>query len=391
MLGLPRGDALGSLPLLVSMYEIPIGQPRVGGKEEKAKIQPARYNTSQERPVKGSRAMVIFPWKRLPTPPAWDWIQVEVTTRCNALCSYCPRTVYGKSWPERDLPLEIFRRLLPDLPRARHVHLQGWGEPLLHPEFFQMARLARKAGCQVGTTTNGTLLDQELARELVATGIDVVAFSLAGTGPKNDALRRGAPLGRVMAGILSLLQARSQARSRVPEIHIAYMLLGSALEELVSLPHILRGLPVGQVVVSTLDCVLDASLEREVVGESTPELLSCLNEMGKRLAAQGTLLHHHLGGKGGSSGPCTENVLRAMVVGADGEVTPCVYTNLDVPRARQFRAGGEKPLERLSFGNLAQRSLRSIWEDQAYQAFRQFLLKGFPLGQCQGCPKLGRP
>lgn len=120
----------------------------------------------------------MFRWKRLIHSPTWDWIQVEVTTRCNALCSYCPRTLYGRSWPQRDLPIDIYQRLAPDLFRASHVHLQGWGEPLLHPQLFQMAQLARNAGCQVGTTTNGTLLDPDMAQRLVDTGFNIVAFSI---------------------------------------------------------------------------------------------------------------------------------------------------------------------------------------------------------------------
>ncbi len=75
-----------------------------------------------------------------------DWIQVEVTTRCNAACVYCPRTAYGQGWEERDLPLETFRKLAPFLPKVKHVHLQGWGEPLLHPGFFDMAAAAKAAG-----------------------------------------------------------------------------------------------------------------------------------------------------------------------------------------------------------------------------------------------------
>lgn len=334
--------------------------------------------------------MALFPWEKMFVSPLWDWIQVEVTTRCNALCSYCPRTVYGKIWPERDLPMDLYLRLLSDLPRARYVHLQGWGEPFLHPELFQMVELSRKAGCMVGTTTNGTLMNQELAQRIVETGFQVVAFSLAGTGPANDAIRKGAPLKKVLEGMSLLAGARAEAGSKTPEIHIAYMLLPSAADELVKLPEILDGIPVSQVVVSTLDCVLDPSLEKEVIGEPAPWLISCLDEVGGRLSARGTVLHYQLGEKANTSWPCTENVLRALVVGADGEVCPCVYTNVDVPRGRQFRAGEHKPLERLSFGNLAQRSLRSIWEDPAYVGFRHTFSRGPLPAQCQTCPKLNR-
>lgn len=331
--------------------------------------------------------MDFFALKRRLSPLTWDWIQVEVTTRCNAICSYCPRSIAGESWPEQDLAISLFQRLLPDLPRVRHVHLQGWGEPFLHPELFQMARLSRRAGCQVGTTTNGTLMDEGLAREILEAGFTVVAFSLAGTGPWNDRIRKGAPLERVLEGMRVLARARARAGSRIPEIHVAYMLLGSAAEELQGLPGLLEGIPVSQVVVSTLDCVLDRSLEKELVFLGEETLLSRLSEVRRKLAARGTALHHSLGDGREACFPCTENVLRAAVVGAQGDVGPCVYTNLSLPRFKQWREGKQEPLWRLCFGNLAQYSLREIWEHPAYVEFRRSFSKGAPGPACASCPK----
>ena len=59
------------------------------------------------------------------------------------------------------MSMDTFTHVLPALPRTRLVFLQGRGEPLLNPVFFQMASLAKAAGCDVGTTTNGTLIDGE--------------------------------------------------------------------------------------------------------------------------------------------------------------------------------------------------------------------------------------
>ena len=59
-------------------------------------------------------------------------IQVEVTSRCTRSCAVCPRSAFADSWLEGDLSAGLWQRLRPDLRLARHVHLQGWGEPLLH-------------------------------------------------------------------------------------------------------------------------------------------------------------------------------------------------------------------------------------------------------------------
>ena len=82
--------------------------------------------------------------------PFLDWIQVEVTSLCNAECVYCPHVVYEQFWQKNHMPIETFEKLLPAFRRTSLVYLQGWGEPFLHPRFFEMVRIARGCGCRVG-------------------------------------------------------------------------------------------------------------------------------------------------------------------------------------------------------------------------------------------------
>ena len=97
----------------------------------------------------------------------FDCLQVEVTSRCPGRCTYCPQTVLRQQWLARDMDWDTFVPLWPLMRRASRVHLQGWGEPLLNPLFFDMVALARKAGCDVSTTTSGLLMTPELARRIV--------------------------------------------------------------------------------------------------------------------------------------------------------------------------------------------------------------------------------
>ena len=49
-----------------------------------------------------------------------------------------------------------------------------------------MLKIAKAAGCMVGTTTNCTLLDRKNIEKMVAQGLDVIGFSLAGVDKEND-------------------------------------------------------------------------------------------------------------------------------------------------------------------------------------------------------------
>jgi molybdenum cofactor biosynthesis enzyme MoaA len=65
----------------------------------------------------------------------FDNIQVEVSSRCHGRCSYCPRTMMRAQSQGRDMGMETFGRLFPLMQRLARVHLQGWGEPYLNPDF----------------------------------------------------------------------------------------------------------------------------------------------------------------------------------------------------------------------------------------------------------------
>ena len=165
--------------------------------------------------------------------PTFDWIQVAVSSYCNASCIYCPRTVYQRHWKNEHLSLETFRYLLPAFSKSRLIFLQGWGEPFLNPKLFTMIHLAKSAGCQVGTTTNGMLLDAGVLNRLVDLEVDILAFSLAGVDERNDLRRQGTRIERVLTAIRGLDEIKKKRGKSKPEAHIAYMLIRSGMDDLV--------------------------------------------------------------------------------------------------------------------------------------------------------------
>ncbi|RJP23835.1 MAG: radical SAM protein [Candidatus Abyssobacteria bacterium SURF_5] len=324
--------------------------------------------------------------------PELDWIQVEVTTFCNARCIYCPHTIFREKWANRHLPIDAFKRILSAASRTQLIYLQGWGEPFMNPDFFAMAEMAKKAGCRVGVTTNGMLLDDNVIWTLVRQQIDVVAFSLAGSDEMNDTYRKGTRLETVLRAIRELNREKEANKSIRPAIHIAYLLLNSAFDSLQKLPRLLDNAGVAQVVISTLDLVLGKELEREAVRPRTNDEYEKVRARLDAIAAEAGRLnidvHYQIRHPGKRRPVCTENVLRALFVSADGRVSPCVFTNLPLSdaAARMVEANG-RPLEPLTFGNVSEQSLSRIWRTRTYAAFRHSHAAG-KAAICRECPKL---
>ncbi len=311
-----------------------------------------------------------------------DCVQVEITTRCTGRCRYCPHTLLAPRWRSADLGLEAFRRLWPLTRQATRVHLQGWGEPLLHTDFFEMAALARQAGCQVSTTTCGSEMTEDLAERLVASGIDLIAFSLTGTDAASNAARTGIPFDEVCAAIERLQRIRRARQGVHLELHIAYLMLASSMEAVSGLPALMRRLGVHAGVVSTLDYVPAPHLAAEAFACHETEKLARARDLLQAAAHEahrlGLALHYALPDPSAPGHRCRENPQRTLFVGVDGGLSPCTRTQVPLT--------GDNP-QRLVFGNLHHDDPLEVWQGPAWREFRQALADGRPDPCCQACTK----
>ena len=312
--------------------------------------------------------------------PFFDWIQVEVTSYCNAYCIYCPNFVYRNKWKNWHSTLDTFKTLLPYFRRSLLVYLQGWGEPFLNPDIFEMIKVAKQTGTQVGTTTNGMVLNKKKVDQLLKSKIDIITFSLAGLDNQNDEIRKGTNYNQIINTIELINFEKNKRKLVKPEIHIAYLLLKSGLEEIQNLPEKLTGKGINQIVISSLDFVPKLELEDEVIKpESHEEFLNIKNKLegvvikGKE---QNLKIFYRIFNPNKRKSLCAENVQKSLFISVDGFVSPCVFTNI-FTNSNNIR-----------FGNINQKSLSSIWRQKAYKNFRNSFYTGNLLEVCKSCPKL---
>ena len=89
------------------------------------------------------------------------FLQVEPVGQCNLRCQMCP-IQFRKDGPPYGPPafmdFDVFTRLIDQFPDLKELQLQGLGEPMMHPRFFDMIAYAVARGIAVSTNTNLTLL-----------------------------------------------------------------------------------------------------------------------------------------------------------------------------------------------------------------------------------------
>jgi MoaA/NifB/PqqE/SkfB family radical SAM enzyme len=113
-------------------------------------------------------------------------VTLYVTERCNSRCVTCDHWRHGRA----DASLASITRLLPSLELlgTRMVALSG-GEPLLNPEWAQIAQLLKSRGLKLWLLTSGLSLAKHAHR--AAALFDCITVSLDGTNRETYAAIRG--------------------------------------------------------------------------------------------------------------------------------------------------------------------------------------------------------
>lgn len=305
--------------------------------------------------------------------PTLDWVQVEVTTYCNGACIYCPHTIMMKSWANIHMPIELFYELIPFLTYTDLIYLQGWGEPLLNKDFFEMIRICKDHGKHVGFTTNGMLLTENVIRKLVGLQLDIIGISLAGTTPgTHNRIRKGTDLNEVISHLERLCKIKAEKNSQVPAVHFAYLMLKSNFHELKGILPLAKRVEAKQIVASNLSLIVDPKLSAEAIFNDTARThyyRTTLDEVTDRAGRENIVFDYHGPSLDDASLVCRENVLRACVINVKGEVVPCVLTN-PVLSSHYIFKDRSLPLRGMSFGNIRNESLTRIWNKNEYARFR---------------------
>jgi radical SAM protein with 4Fe4S-binding SPASM domain len=189
--------ALLDLEGLEALYFLLKGELRdypvffVGYLLEKGFIAPGPPDGALERveAVRDVALATTAPPRSLTTP---ETIHFSVTGRCDQACVGCFYSARPGSQVEAaDAPFSLFEKVVSEAGRARVFQMAlGGGEPLLHPCILDMVRLAREHGIVPNLTTNGNLLDGEMAAALKEAGVGQVQISLNGvTGEANRKTR----------------------------------------------------------------------------------------------------------------------------------------------------------------------------------------------------------
>jgi len=118
-------------------------------------------------------------------------VSYSITQKCNLKCKHCYSESVDQAAPD-ELSTEEAFRLMDDL--------SGWGiglliidggEPLCREDLLDVVKYASSKGIRVTIGSNGTLIDEEMARKMLDVGVMAVAISVDGADAQTHNSFRG--------------------------------------------------------------------------------------------------------------------------------------------------------------------------------------------------------
>lgn len=324
--------------------------------------------------------------------PLPNYLQIEPVGQCNLRCQMCaiPFRLDGPPYgPPAFMDFDLFTRLIDQYKGLETLHLQGLGEPMMHPRFFDMVSYARKRGINVSTNTNMTLLNDKRAKMCVDSGLGEIHISVDGAKAETyERIRLRGKYDKVVRNIGLLQQAREASKSPTPRMKLVMVIMRQNLDELPDLVRQAHSWSMEEIFVQHLahdfgeSSLPDQYLPmREFVDEQTlfeenlekvekyfGEAREAAAELGIKLRLPKTRMRLHPSGTPGPkrcSWPWTGGYISYQ-----GYMMPCCMVSTP---------------DRINFGSSALVPVEKLWNSSDFQKFRDQLSSDHPPEVCSAC------
>lgn len=160
-------------------------------------------------------------------------IYIDPCNACNLRCTFCPQSNWGLA-PRGRMPWELFEQALAEAIELKpsRLFLFCFGEATLHKDLPRMIRAATDGGLRVRIHTNAMAVEEDLARELVKSGLHECVFSFDTPDAElYNRLRVRSDFDTALANIRRVIQVRDELGSARPEFHLQELIPDEAGHE----------------------------------------------------------------------------------------------------------------------------------------------------------------
>ena len=177
-------------------------------------------------------------------------VQFDITNRCNNNCLCCwnnspllgEPTDAKKREKEYELPFDLIKKTIGELKEigTKALFFAGGGEPFIHPQIMEILRYAKENNMKIFINTNFTLINKDIAKEIVYLKIDHIHVSLLAGTAKMYALLHPNKTERTFYKIKEVLQYIAHLKKEknqhlytpLPHINLYYVIFNKNYEDI---------------------------------------------------------------------------------------------------------------------------------------------------------------
>jgi MoaA/NifB/PqqE/SkfB family radical SAM enzyme len=307
-------------------------------------------------------------------------IYLEVTNRCNLLCTTCPRT-FEELEPEADMSWELFTKIVGGVDRLQRVVLHGVGEPMLVKNLPEMVRHLKDRGVYLLTEKNG--------QALIDAGLDEMRVSLDAADASVFRMVRGKDMfDRIVTNLRGFRQMQKRLGIETPRVSMWLTGLRETLDQLEGFVRLAETVDVREIYLQRMVFFGDSS---QGLARAESALFEKTTTQEEETIQRAVALATSLGIRFNASGatePGTSIKKRAadspwslcrrpwtlMYFTATGRALPCCIAPFSMHGYESF-----------TLGDASQQTLREIWNGPQYQTFRSSLMTPVPPSACANC------
>ncbi len=272
---------------------------------------------------------------------------VETASYCNLRCPQCPSGTLALTRRRGTMPMDLYKTIIDEISDyALYTTLYLQGEPFLNKDFCKMTEYAHKKRIYTATSTNGQLIDSELAEKIVTSGLDKIIVSVDGaTQESYEKYRAGGQISKALNAIRLIADAKKRLRKSKPLIEMQMLLFKHNENEVEAARDLAKTYGADKFTLKTAQ-IYDYKQGNELIPTKESFSRYVRHEDGSYTLKR--TLHNR----------CAR-VFTSACFTIDGDVTPCSF---------------DKNAEH-SFGNIKHAPFKEIWHGKSANEFRTSVLK----------------
>lgn len=111
------------------------------------------------------------------------------------------------------MDMKLYKKIIDEVSGYMElIYLHGLGEPLFHPNIFEMIKYAKEKGLNVGLSSNATLLTPDFAKKIISSNLDYLILALdAATSETYSKVRGGKNFPQVIKNVKNYLKFKRKS------------------------------------------------------------------------------------------------------------------------------------------------------------------------------------